>query len=51
VSIRRDPAGNLKPDKERSTGRIDGVVAAVMGVGMASRRVSTEPTITFLSWT
>lgn len=37
VAVRTDPAGNIKPDKDRSTGRIDGVVAAVMGVGMAIR--------------
>jgi phage terminase large subunit-like protein len=33
VTVRRDPAGNSKPDKERSTERIDAVVAAVMAVG------------------
>lgn len=33
VTVRRDPAGNEKPDKERSTERIDGVVAAIMAVG------------------
>lgn len=37
VTVRHDPAGNIKPDKERSTERIDGVVAAVMGIGMAIR--------------
>ena len=35
VSVRQDPAGNLKPDKEKSTERIDGIVAMVMGVGRA----------------
>ena len=33
VTVRRDPAGNEKPDKERSTERIDAIVAAVMAVG------------------
>jgi phage terminase large subunit-like protein len=33
VAVRRDPAGNEKPDKERSTERIDAVVAAIMAVG------------------
>jgi phage terminase large subunit-like protein len=33
VSARRDPAGNEKPDKERSNERIDAIVAAVMAVG------------------
>lgn len=38
VTVRRDPAGNIKPDKSRSTGRIDGIVAAVMGLGLAIRQ-------------
>lgn len=33
VTVRRDPAGNEKPDKERSTERIDAIVAGVMAVG------------------
>ena len=33
VSVRQDPAGNLKPDKAKSTGRIDGIVATIMAVG------------------
>lgn len=32
VSIRTDPAGNIKPDKSKSTERIDGVVASVMAL-------------------
>lgn len=35
VSVRTDPAGNLKPDKEKSTERIDGIVAMTMAVGRA----------------
>jgi len=35
VSVRTDPAGNLKPDKSRSSEKIDGVVAAVMALGRA----------------
>jgi phage terminase large subunit-like protein len=31
--VATDPAGNRKPTKQKSTGRIDGVVAAVMAVG------------------
>ena len=43
VAVRRDPAGNIKPDKDKSTGRVDGIVAAVMGVGLAIRMgVSTS---------
>jgi phage terminase large subunit-like protein len=33
VTARQDPAGNVKPDKAKSSGRIDGIVAAVMAIG------------------
>jgi phage terminase large subunit-like protein len=33
VSVATDPAGNIKPDKSRASLRIDGVVAAIMGMG------------------
>jgi phage terminase large subunit-like protein len=36
ATIRRDPAGNIKPDKEKARHRIDGIVAAIMAVGRAS---------------
>jgi phage terminase large subunit-like protein len=32
VSVRTDPAGNLKPDKETSSDRIDGIVAAIISL-------------------
>lgn len=32
-----DPSGNRKPTKDRSTGRIDGLVALSMAVGIAAR--------------
>jgi len=35
--VRRDPAGNLKPDKEKSSAKIDGLVAAVMALDRATR--------------
>lgn len=35
VMVRTDPAGNVKPDKSRSTGRIDLIVALVMAIGGA----------------
>ena len=31
----QDPAGNLKPAKDKSTERIDGIVAAIMAIGRA----------------
>lgn len=34
---RSDPAGNLKPDKDKSIDRIDGMVALLMGLDLAVR--------------
>jgi phage terminase large subunit-like protein len=39
---RRDPADNIKPDKGRSTDRIDGVVAAIMALDRAERNIEFE---------
>jgi phage terminase large subunit-like protein len=36
VSIREDPAGNRKPDKQRSREKIDGIVAGLMALGRAT---------------
>lgn len=36
VAMKQDPAGNLKPDKSKSSDRIDGVVALVMSLGRAT---------------
>ena len=36
VAVKQDAAGNMKPDKAKSTERIDGVVALVMSLGRAS---------------
>jgi phage terminase large subunit-like protein len=35
VAVRQDPAGNIKPDKERSSERIDGISALVNAIGRA----------------
>lgn len=37
VAVRTDPAGNLKPDKSSSQGKIDGVVALVMALDRCMR--------------
>ena len=37
IFIRTDPAGNIKADKERSTEKIDGAIAAIMGLDRAIR--------------
>jgi phage terminase large subunit-like protein len=36
VSVARDAADNIKPVKDKSTGRIDGIVATIMGLGRAT---------------
>ncbi|QFQ87416.1 terminase large subunit [Paracoccus kondratievae] len=38
VAVRHDPAGNIKPDKERSSERIDGIVAICNALGRALLR-------------
>jgi phage terminase large subunit-like protein len=35
VTVRTDPAGNIKPDKEKSTEKIDGIVALIMALDRA----------------
>ena len=42
ISVRTDPAGNIKPDKEKSTERIDGAMAAIMALDRAIR-CGSEP--------
>ncbi len=42
VTVRTDPAGNQKPDKERSIERIDPIVALIMAVGRSQRGVSAS---------
>lgn len=37
IYIRTDPAGNIKADKEKSTEKIDGAIAAIMGLDRAIR--------------
>ena len=37
IYIRTDPAGNIKADKEKSTEKIDGAVATIMGLDRAIR--------------
>jgi hypothetical protein len=47
VSVKMDPAGNIKPDKEKSAEKIDGVVAMLMGVaGATLRREFVNPYLT-----
>ncbi len=39
IFIRTDPAGNIKPDKEKSTEKIDRVVATIMALDWAIRNL------------
>ena len=45
VAIRKDPAGNIKPDKEKSEEKIDGIVAMIMGIGRAMVREGSGTSI------
>ena len=40
VAAKTDPAENIKPDKDKSRERIDGIVALIMALGLA---ITTEP--------
>jgi phage terminase large subunit-like protein len=42
IFIRTDPAGNIKADKEKSTEKIDGVVACIMALDRAIRHGYAE---------
>jgi len=54
VHIRTDPAGNIKPDKEKSMEKIDGVVALVMAMDRAMKNLnggdSVYETVDFWCW-
>jgi len=42
IYIKTDPAGNIKPDKEKSTEKIDGAVALIMALDRAIRNENTQ---------
>ena len=39
--VKTDPAGNIKPDKEKSVQKIDGIVAGIMALNQ-KRKTLTE---------
>ena len=43
VTLKTDPSGNIKPDKEKSGDKIDGVVAHVMAIGQAMTDQAKAP--------
>lgn len=42
IHVRTDPAGNIKPDKEKSTEKIDGAVALIMALDRAIRHENKD---------
>ena len=42
VFVRTDPAGNIKPDKEKSTEKIDGAIALIMALNRALTAKDTD---------
>lgn len=42
MAVKQDPAGNLKPDKAQSQGKIDGIVALVMALDRAMRHTGSK---------
>ena len=45
VTVRQDPAGNLKPDKSKSGDKIDGIVALIMALGRATQEPPEERSV------
>ena len=45
VSAKSDPAGNIKPDKEASADKIDGIVALVMAIGAETRTAAAPRSV------
>lgn len=49
VVVKTDPAGNIKPDKAKSQGKIDGIVALVMALDRKMRHpIDEEVGVTFV---
>ena len=45
VSVKQDEAGNIKPDKKKSIEKIDGIVALIMAIGLATTKPEQQPSI------
>jgi phage terminase large subunit-like protein len=45
VAVKQDPAGNIKPDKSKSSEKIDGIVALVMAIGRAMVQTESGPSV------
>jgi phage terminase large subunit-like protein len=44
IHVQTDPAGNIKPDKAKSTGKIDGAVALIMALDRCIRNEGRSET-------
>ncbi|HEY0839774.1 MAG TPA: terminase TerL endonuclease subunit [Vulgatibacter sp.] len=45
IAVAKDAAGNLKPAKDKSTEKIDGIVAAIMGLDRAMRNEGPKESV------
>src|SRR5699024_1816470 len=45
IFIKKDPAGNIKPDKEKSSEKIDGIVATIMALDRAIRNAGKHGSV------
>lgn len=45
IFIKKDPAGNIKPDKEKSSEKIDGIVATIMALDRAIRNAGNHGSV------
>lgn len=45
VVMRQDPAGNIKPDKEKSVEKIDGIVATIMAIDRCIRNKDDDRSV------
>ena len=45
IFVKTDPAGNIKPDKEKSTEKIDGAVALIMALDRAIRNKGNDGSV------
>lgn len=43
--VKQDPAGNIKPDKSKSTEKIDGIVALTMALGVCLATPGPQPSV------
>lgn len=43
--VKQDPAGNIKPDKSKSSNKIDGIVATIMALDRATRKEGGGPSV------